>query len=452
MTKHIHLDARRVWPFINRHELDQATAAVAAAHQTLHDKSGAGNDFLGWVDLPINYDRKEMEKLQSVGKEIMENADALVVIGIGGSYLGARAAIDMFSHYFRNQVSKAKRGGPEIYFAGHNMSPTYMADLLEVLEEKKNVVINVVSKSGTTTEPALAFRILKSFLEKRYGKEEAKKHIIATTDRQRGALKQLADVEGYSEFVVPDNIGGRYSVLTPVGLLPIAACGISIEEMMQGAAAAFQNYHEMDLTNNDCYLYATLRNLLYRKGWAIEMMVNYEPSLHNFSEWWKQLFGESEGKDHKGIFPAACDFTTDLHSMGQYIQEGRRFLFETVLSIEKPRREFTVPALEGNGDGLDFVLGRSLQSINQKATEGTVLAHTDGGVPNLVMKVDELTPFTFGELVYFFEKACGISGYMLGVNPFDQPGVEAYKKNVFALLGKPGYEEQQKVLEKRLGE
>jgi glucose-6-phosphate isomerase len=451
MTKHIQLDARRVWPFINRHELRQAMDAVSAAHQSLHEKKGAGNDFLGWVDLPVNYDRNELAKLQAVGGEIKANADALVVIGIGGSYLGARAAIDMFSHYFRNQMPKEKRGGPEIYFAGHNMSPSYMADLLEVLEGK-DVVVNVVSKSGTTTESALAFRILKKFLEDRFGKEGARKRIIATTDKQRGALKQLADVEGYTQFVVPDDIGGRYSVLTPVGLLPIAACGIPIEPMMEGAAAAYQNYRAVNLEENDCYLYATLRNLLYRKGWAVEMMVNYEPALHNFAEWWKQLFGESEGKDHKGIFPASCDFTTDLHSMGQYIQDGRRMLFETVLSVEKPRREFNVPGLAGNGDGLDFLLGRSLQSINQKAMEGTVLAHTDGGVPNMVMKIDELTPFTFGELVYFFEKACGISGYILGVNPFDQPGVEAYKKNVFALLGKPGYEEQQKALEKRLSE
>lgn len=449
MTKSIHLDCRRVWPFINQHELDQLAGAVAAAHHSLHEKNGAGNDYLGWVDLPLTYDRDELARIQAVGDKIYAEADALVVVGIGGSYLGARAAIDMFSHYFRNQLPKEKRGGPEIYFAGQNMSPSYMADLLEALDGK-NVYVNVVSKSGTTTEPALAFRILKKFLEDRFGKDGARQRIIATTDSKKGALKELSDIEGYTQFVVPDDIGGRYSVLTPVGLLPIAACGIPIEPMMQGAAAAYQNYNHLDVKNNDCYLYAALRSLLYAKGWAVEMMINYEPALHNFAEWWKQLFGESEGKDHKGIFPAACDFTTDLHSMGQYIQDGRRILFETVLSVEKPRREFSVPGLEGNLDGLDFLVGTSMQSINQKAMEGTVLAHTDGGVPNLIMKIDELTPFAFGELVYFFEKACGISGYMLGVNPFDQPGVEAYKKNVFALLGKPGYEEQQKVLEARL--
>ena len=448
VSRNLSLDTRRIWPFVAEHELEQLTDAVHSAHMSLHGKTGAGQEFTGWVDHPINYDRQELARIQEVAEEI-RGYDALVVIGIGGSYLGARAAIDMFSHYFRNQMPADKRGGPEIYYAGHQMSPTYMAELLEVLEGK-DVVVNVISKSGTTTEPALAFRMLRKFLVDRFGKEGAKKRIIATTDQRRGALKQLADEEGYNQFVIPDDIGGRFSVLTPVGLLPIAACGIPVAAMMDGAAAAYQHYKQPELAENECYQYAALRNILGRKGWAVEVMVNYEPSLHNFAEWWKQLYGESEGKDGKGIFPAAVDFTTDLHSMGQYLQDGRRMLFETVLSVKHSRREINVTELEGNLDGLDYLLGKPMHEINSQALAGTVLAHMDGGVPNFILNIEELTPHSFGEMVYFFEKACGISGYLLGVNPFDQPGVEAYKKNVFALLGKEGYQEEQKKLQARL--
>lgn len=448
MAHNLQLDTRSVHPFIKDHELDQMTKFIAGAHETLHEKTGAGNDFTGWVDHPLTYDRDEIARLIEVAGDLQKR-EALVVIGIGGSYLGARAAIDMFSHYFRNQLPAGERQGPEIYFAGHQMSPTYMAELLEILENK-DVAINVVSKSGTTTEPALAFRILKNFLERKYGKAGARERIVVTTDRSRGALKQMADEEGYRQFVIPDDIGGRFSVLTPVGLLPIAACGIPVLPMLEGAAVACKNYNQVDLAANDCYLYAAIRNILYRKGFSVEVMANYEPSLHNFAEWWKQLFGESEGKDGKGIFPAAVDFTTDLHSMGQYLQDGRRMLFETVLNVIRPRKELTVPELQGNLDGLDYLLGRSLQEINRKAMEGTVLAHTDGGVPNLILNIEKLTPAIFGEMIYFFEKACGISGYLLAVNPFDQPGVEAYKRNVFALLGKEGYAEEQRRLEERL--
>lgn len=449
MAQNLRLNIQSVQPFIKNHELDQMKKAVADAHEALHEKTGAGREFTGWVDLPLTYDREELARLIEVGAELQKR-EALVVVGIGGSYLGARVGIDLFSHYFRNQMPAEVRKGPEIYFAGHQMSSTYMAELLEVLEHK-DVAVNVVSKSGTTTEPALAFRILKNFLERRFGKEGARERIIVTTDRKRGALKQLADDEGYRQFVIPDDIGGRYSVLTPVGLLPIAACGIPVRPMLEGAAVAYQNYNRADLMANDCYLYAAIRNILYRKGYSVEVMANYEPSLHNFAEWWKQLFGESEGKDGKGIFPAAVDLTTDLHSMGQYLQDGRRMLFETVLNVVRPRKELVVPELDGNLDGLDYLLGRSLHEINQKAMQGTVLAHTDGGVPNLVLNIEELTPAVFGEMVYFFEKACCISGYLLAVNPFDQPGVEAYKRNVFALLGKEGYAEEQRRLEERLG-
>lgn len=448
MSRNIKLDTRRTAPFVLEHEIQQMAGAVKVAHEYLHERNGAGGEFTGWVDHPLTYDREELARLVQVAEEVRQR-DALVVIGIGGSYLGARAAIDIFSHYFRSQMPADKRGGPEIYYAGHQMSPTYLAELLEVLEGK-DVAVNVISKSGTTTEPALAFRVLRRFLEEHFGKEGARERIIATTDRSRGALKQLADEEGYTQFVIPDDIGGRFSVFTPVGLLPIAAAGIPIEPMLQGAASAYQQYHQADIEANDCYRYASIRNILYRKGFGVEVMVNYEPSLHNFAEWWKQLFGESEGKDGKGIFPAAVDFTTDLHSMGQYLQDGRRMLFETVLNIKRSRREIRVPELKGNLDGLDYLLGRSLHEINSKALAGTILAHVDGGVPNLVLDVEEMTPAAFGELVYFFEKACGVSGYLLGVNPFDQPGVEAYKKNVFALLGKDGYKDEQKRLEARL--
>ncbi len=373
----------------------------------------------------------------------------LLVIGIGGSYLGARAAIDMLNHSFQNLLPGDKRDAPQIIFAGNHISSTYINDLLDVLKNK-DVSINVISKSGTTTEPAIAFRIFRNFLEEKYGKEEAASRIYATTDKEKGAMKTVADTEGYETFVIPDDVGGRYSVLTAVGLLPIAVSGIAVDEIIDGAQAAMSDLNEPQLAKNPAYQYAAARNVLYDKGKTTEMLINYEPNLHYFSEWWKQLFGESEGKDQKGIFPASANFTTDLHSMGQYIQDGRRDLFETVLHINKPKKDWTLQADEADADGLNYLAGRTLHEINDKAYEGTLLAHTDGGVPNLVIEIPALNAYTFGYLVYFFEKACAMSGYLLGVNPFDQPGVEAYKKNMFALLGKPGFEDEKENLEKRL--
>ncbi|MFV9511423.1 glucose-6-phosphate isomerase [Tepidibacillus sp. LV47] len=449
MVRPVQFDYSKANPFLKQHELDQMKDMVKTAHQMLHNKTGAGNDFVGWVDLPVNYDKEEFERIKQAAKRIQENSDAFVVIGIGGSYLGARAAIEMLTHSFYNQLPKEKRKTPEIYFVGHHISSTYTKHLLEIIEGK-DVSVNVISKSGTTTEPAIAFRIFKDYLEKKYGKDEAKKRIYATTDQAKGALRRLAEEEGYETFIIPDDVGGRYSVLTAVGLLPIAVAGLNIDQMMAGAKNAYEEYSNDDLSQNEAYQYAVARNVLYRKGKTIEIMVNYEPSLHYFSEWWKQLFGESEGKDHKGIYPASVDFTTDLHSMGQYIQEGRRDLMETVLVVEQPKEEITIEETSDNLDGLNYLAGKTMDFVNKKAFEGTLLAHTDGKVPNLVVRLDQLNEFTFGHLVYFFEKACGISGYLLGVNPFDQPGVEAYKKNMFALLGKPGYEEEKAKLEERL--
>lgn len=442
---------RTASPFIKDHELEQMEPAVLTAHDQLHQGSGAGSDFLGWVDLPTAYDREEFTRIQQAADRIRSNSDALVVVGIGGSYLGARAAIEWLTHSFHNQLPAEKRGGTEVYFAGHHISASYLSHLFDLLEGKR-ISVNVISKSGTTTEPAIAFRLIKGWMEKRYGKEETKRRIYATTDRKKGALKQLAEEEGYETFIIPDDVGGRYSVLTAVGLLPIAAAGVDVEAMMKGAADAADAYRKPRLADNDAYRYAATRNLLYNKGKTIELLVNYEPSLQTFSEWWKQLFGESEGKDHKGIYPASVHFTTDLHSMGQYIQEGRRDLFETVIRLERSYPSLTVPDDPENRDGLNYLAGRTLDDVNHKAFQGTLLAHTDGGVPNLVVQVPEATPYHLGEMVYFFEKACGISGYMLGVNPFDQPGVEAYKKNMFALLGKPGFEKEQEKLLERLGE
>lgn len=422
---------------------------INAAHEMLHRKNGAGSDFLGWLDWPIDYDREEYARIKQAAAKIAAQADALIVIGIGGSYLGAKAALEMLSHAFYNQLPVEKRKTPEIYFLGNQLSGTYLTQLVEVLEDKE-IAVNVISKSGTTTEPAVAFRFMRTYLEKRYGKVGAKERIYATTDRKKGALKQMADEEGYESFVIPDSIGGRYSVLTAVGLLPIAAAGIDIDQIMAGARAAYQLYKKSSLKENPCYQYAAMRNRLYAGGKNIELLVNYEPALGYFAEWWKQLFGESEGKEHKGIFPAAVGFTTDLHSMGQYIQEGRRTLFETVLQVEAGGPELVIGEDAKNLDGLNFLAGTSLAFINKRAMEGTVLAHTDGGVPNLIIRVPEITPFIFGQLVHFFEKACAISGYLLGVNPFDQPGVEAYKKNMFALLGKPGFEKERDMLEARL--
>ncbi|WP_057914760.1 glucose-6-phosphate isomerase [Peribacillus muralis] len=432
-------------PFMQQSEVDNLSKFVQAAHFMLHEKTGPGSDFLGWVDLPNNYNKKEFARIKEAAKRIRSNSDALVVIGIGGSYLGSRAAIEALSHTFHNQISDST----QIYYAGQNISSTYISHLLEVLEGK-DISVNVISKSGTTTEPAVAFRIFRDFMEKKYGKEEAKKRIYATTDQENGALKQLADEEGYETFVIPDDVGGRYSVLTAVGLLPIATAGLNIDKMMEGAAAAAKKYNNPDLLTNESYQYAAVRNALYRKGKSIELLVNYEPSLHYVSEWWKQLFGESEGKDQKGLFPASVDFTTDLHSMGQYVQEGRRDLLETVVQVKKPRIELTIEEDSANIDGLNFLAGKTMDEVNKKAFEGTVLAHVDGNVPNLVVELDQLNEFTFGEMVYFFEKACGISGLLLGVNPFDQPGVEAYKKNMFALLGKPGFEKERSELMGRL--
>ncbi len=443
-------DYSKALPFVKQYEIDNLAKYVADAHEMLHNKTGAGNDYLGWVNLPADYDKEEFARIKKAAEKIRSDSDVLVVIGIGGSYLGARAAVEMLSHSFYNSLDKDKRKGPAVFFAGNSISSTYLADLLDAVEGK-DISVNVISKSGTTTEPAIAFRIFKDLLEKKYGKAEAAKRIYATTDKARGALKTLADSEGYETFVVPDDVGGRYSVLTAVGLLPIAAAGIDIDAMMQGAKDAMDEYNNPKLAENQCYQYAAVRNALARKGKTVEMVVNYEPAaLHYFGEWWKQLYGESEGKDNKGIFPAAADFSSDLHSMGQYIQDGQRIMFETAILVEEPRKNITIEATEDNIDGLNFLAGKTVDFVNSKAAQGTALAHTDGQVPNLVVSVPKLDAYNFGKMVYFFEKACGISGYLLGVNPFDQPGVEAYKKNMFALLGKPGYEDQKAALEERL--
>jgi glucose-6-phosphate isomerase len=449
MNKSISLDLSKVAPYLKENEITYMEEMVKAAHEKLHNGTGAGSDFLGWVDLPVNYDKEEFARIKNSAAKIKSDSDVLIVIGIGGSYLGARAAIEMLTNNFHNALDKDQRKAPKIFYVGNNISSTYMTELLQAIEGK-DVSLNVISKSGTTTEPAIAFRILKSYVEKKYGVEEARKRIYATTDKAKGALKTLADAEGYETFVVPDDVGGRFSVLTAVGLLPIAAAGIDIDAMMQGAADSREKYSNPSLKENDAYKYAAVRNALYNKGKVVEMLVNYEPSLHYFNEWWKQLYGESEGKDNKGLFPAACDFTTDLHSMGQYVQEGRRILFETVINVEKAKYEIEIEKEEKDLDGLNFLVGKTMDFVNKQAFQGTLLAHNDGGVPNIVLNVPELSAYYFGYMVYFFEKACGISGYLLGVNPFDQPGVEAYKKNMFALLGKPGYEDMKAELEKRL--
>ena len=444
MQKNVKFDYTKALDFFSKEEIEMIAPQVSAAHKAVHEKTGAGNDFLGWVDLPVNYDKEEFDRIKKAADRIRSNSDVLVVIGIGGSYLGAKAAIDFLTGPFYNYTAKT-----QIIFAGNNISPNYLNSLLECIEGK-DVSVNVISKSGTTTEPAIAFRVLKKYLEEKYGKEEAKNRIYATTDKSKGALKNLADTEGYETFVVPDDVGGRFSVLTAVGLLPIAVCGADISAMMQGAADAREIYSKDDLNTNECYQYAAVRNILHRKGKDIEMLVNYDPELQYFTEWWKQLYGESEGKDKKGIFPAGVNFSTDLHSMGQYIQDGRRSLFETVLTVEKTKTDLIIEEDDDNVDGLNFLVGKGMDFVNRKAFEGTFLAHTDGGVPNLLIKLESLDEYTFGQLVYFFEKACGISGYMLGVNPFNQPGVESYKKNMFALLGKPGYEAEKEALEARL--
>ena len=442
--KNIVLDCKKAAAFFSNDEVLSIKEQVKSAHKVLHDKSGAGSDFLGWVDLPENYDKEEFARIKKAAEKIRNDSDVLIVIGIGGSYLGAKAAIDFLRGPFYNFNSKT-----QIFFAGNSISPNYLDGLLKAIEGK-DVSVNVISKSGTTTEPAIAFRIFKDYLEKKYGKEEAKNRIYATTDKAKGALKNLADSEGYETFVVPDDVGGRYSVLTAVGLLPIAVCGADIDKLMEGAKDAMELYANDNLEENDCYMYAAVRNILYRKGKTVEMLVNYEPELQYFIEWWKQLYGESEGKDQKGIFPSGASFSTDLHSMGQYIQDGLRNLFETVIYVENSKEDITIGEDKDNVDGLNFLAGKTVDFVNKKAFEGTLLAHTDGGVPNLILKIKALDEYTLGQLVYFFEKACGISGYILGVNPFNQPGVESYKKNMFALLGKPGYEADKEALEKRL--
>ncbi len=422
-------------PFLSKAELAAIEPQVDAAARLLESRKGPGNDFLGWLDLPLKYDRAEYKRIKASAKKIRKQSEVLVVIGIGGSYLGAKAAIEFCGHSFYNNLPKKARKGPEVYFAGTNISGTYLTHLLEVIGNR-DFSVNVISKSGTTTEPAIAFRIFKQKLEEKYGKEGARERIYATTDHAKGALKTLATREGYETFVVPDNVGGRFSVLTAVGLLPIAVAGIDLDELMRGAADAVKLYKK-PFAENDCYRYAAVRNILHRKGKDIELLVNYEPRCHYIAEWWKQLYGESEGKDHKGIFPASVDFTSDLHSMGQYIQDGRRSLFETVLEIGTPEADLSMFKTDDDLDGLNYLSGKTLDYINKKAAEGTRMAHTDGGVPNLSILIPEATPYYLGQLFFFFEKACAVSGYLLGVNPFDQPGVEAYKKNMFALLGKP---------------
>lgn len=432
--------------FLRENDLAGLKPQVLAAHELVENKTGLGNDFLGWVDLPVNYDKEEFERIKAAADKIRKDTDVLVVIGIGGSYLGARAAIE----FLKGQYYNTLRGdAPEIYFAGNSISGSYLSDLIKICEGKR-VSVNIISKSGTTTEPAVAFRVFRKMLEERYGEKEAASRIYCTTDKARGTLKQLADEKGYECFVIPDDVGGRFSVLTAVGLLPIAAAGADIDKLMKGAAEARKDYSVAELENNPCYTYAALRNAFYRKGKSVELLVSYEPRFAMMSEWFKQLFGESEGKDNKGIFPASVIFSTDLHSMGQFIQDGSRIMFETVVNIKDNGSDVVIETESSNGDGLNFLAGKPMSFVNRKAFEGTVLAHTDGGVPNFVIEIDKADEENLGRLIYFFEKACAISGYMLGVNPFDQPGVESYKKNMFALLGKPGYEGAKAELEARL--
>ena len=437
-----------VAPFVSKHECEYMQNAVTAAHNMLHSKSGQGNAFLGWMDLPRDYDKEEYVRIKAAAEKIKKSCDVFIVIGIGGSYLGARAVVEFLKSPLYNNL---KKDTPDIYFSGCNISATNMQELLQICEGK-DVCINVISKSGTTTEPAVAFRIFRELLEKKYGAEGAKERIFVTTDRAKGTLKSFADEAGYETFVVPDDVGGRFSVLTAVGLLPIAVSGICLDELMKGADDARVAFAEPDITKNDCYKYAALRNILLSKGKTTEIMVGYEPFLQMFSEWWKQLYGESEGKDQKGIYPASVIFSTDLHSLGQYIQDGMRNLFETVISVKNTGVEQLVPHDPANIDGLNFLSGKDLNFVNSMAQQGTLFAHVDGGVPNILLELEDRSAHSLGYMIYFFEKACAISGYILGVNPFDQPGVEAYKKNMFALLGKPGYEEQKAALEARLAQ
>jgi len=440
------LNTKYLADFINADEMAGIKSQVEAAAASLHSKSGLGNDFLGWVELPTAYDKDEFARIKAAAERIKKNSDILIVIGIGGSYLGARAAIELLKSPLYNNMAKDT---PDIYYVGNSINPTYLNEIIKLCEGK-DFSVNVISKSGTTTEPALAFRIFKKMVEDKYGKEEAKNRIFATTDKARGTLKSLSDTEGYETFVIPDDVGGRFSVLTAVGLLPIAVAGCDIDALMKGAAKA-QAELCADFDNNDCYKYAALRNILYRKGKSVEMLVSYDPSFVMMSEWYKQLFGETEGKDNKGIFPASVTFSTDLHSMGQYIQDGARIMFETVVDIKTPKTDLFLEPDAENLDGLNFLTNQNMSVVNRKAFEGTVLAHTEGGVPNIILELEDTTEESVGYMIYFFEKACAISGYVLGVNPFNQPGVESYKSNMFALLGKPGYEGAKAALEAKLG-
>ncbi|MBD5115248.1 MAG: glucose-6-phosphate isomerase [Ruminococcaceae bacterium] len=442
----IKLNDKYLSSFVGENEYKGIASAVEAAHKTLTEKSGLGNDFLGWVTLPTDYDKDEFQRIKKAAEKIKSDSEVLIVIGIGGSYLGARAAIEALKSALYNSL---KKDTPEIYFVGNSISPTYLSEVISLVEGR-DFSVNVISKSGTTTEPALAFRVFRELLEQKYGAEGAKGRIYATTDKVRGTLKELSDRNGYETFVIPDDVGGRYSVLTAVGLLPIACAGCDIDALMQGAKAAQDGLNDPDIEKNDCYKYAAVRNILYRKGYKAEMLVAYENSFAMMNEWFKQLFGESEGKDKKGIYPTSATFSTDLHSLGQFIQDGSKILFETVVQFEKPQKEFFLKDDAENGDGLNFLSGQNMSIVNRKAFEGTVLAHTEGGVPNMVLEVPQLNEYELGYMIYFFEKACAISGYILGVNPFDQPGVESYKKNMFALLGKPGYEAQKAELEAKL--
>lgn len=449
MSKEVRFDYSKAAGFISPMELANIKASVMCANDILVKKTGAGNDFLGWIDLPVAYDKEEFQRIKQAAKKIQNDSDVLLVIGIGGSYLGARAAIEFLTNSFYNVLDKKVRKAPEIYYVGNSISSKYIQDLKTVLDGR-DFSINMISKSGTTTEPAIAFRVFKELLIEKYGKEEANKRIYATTDKARGALKNLANEEGYESFVVPDDVGGRFSVLTAVGLLPIAAAGLDIDQLMEGAASGRMKALEQPFESNSALQYAAVRNILHRKGKAVEIMANYEPSCHYLAEWWKQLYGESEGKDQKGILPASVDLTTDLHSMGQFIQDGSRIMFETVLNVEESPAEILLQEEAVDLDGMNYLAGQSVDFVNKSAMNGTILAHTDGNVPNLMIHIPEQNEYYLGELFYFFEYACGVSGYLLGVNPFDQPGVESYKKNMFALLGKPGFEAEREALLKRL--
>ena len=442
-------DDSKLKSYINEDELSLITPQVKLAHELLKNKTGAGSDFLGWINLPNDYDKEEYSRLKKTAEKIRNDADVLIVIGIGGSYLGAKACIESLNTSFFNLLSRDERKSPQIFFAGNSISSTYLSELIEFVKDK-SIYVNVISKSGTTTEPALAFRFFKELLEKKYGKDGARQRIIATTDKSRGALKNLANEEGYETFIIPDDVGGRFSVLTPVGILPIAVSGVDIDQLMKGAQDAVKDFEIDDIDKNDCYRYAAVRNILYRKGYTTEILASYEPSLSFFSEWWKQLFGESEGKDKKGIYPSSVNLSTDLHSLGQYIQDGMRNLMETVINVESPLKDITIKEMEGDIDGLNYLTGKTVDFVNKKAFAGTLLAHLDGGVPNMVVNIPKINAYNIGYMIYFFEKDCAISGHLSAVNPFNQEGVESYKKNMFALLGKKGFESLKSELEKRL--